>query len=187
MFRMRRVIRYKHHPSFCQNLKQVPPPLPLFCWQVIESKGCIVHMRFVNCFSLWPRELLMVPQFKLLYQLFMLVNSSCYCLCTDDVLKKIILSFCIKMEGFEVSPLYKAIGYWWSQSCSCSLRILNTAMTVPILLLVRLPSAAKRRWSLLPLACTVLFIPLVDNSWTKTAFMSRLTPSPFLACGGTKY
>ena len=22
---------------------------------------------------------------------------------------------------------------------------------------------------------------------TKTAFMSRLTPSPFLACGGTKY
>jgi len=62
-----------------------------------------------------------------------------------------------------------------------SSNMLNTAMTVPILLLVRLPSAAKRRLILFPFACTASFTSGMSRSCSRISLMLRRAPSAFLA------
>lgn len=96
---------------------------------------------------------------------------------TKNILKEVLSN----IKGNYMLPLYRAIVYWWSQSCCFSLRMLKTAITVPILLLVLLPSAAKRRWSWLPAACTASLIVTMDSSCLNISLMTHLTPSPFLA------
>ena len=95
--------------------------------------------------------------------------------------KNILKEVLINIKGNYMLPLYRAIVYWWSQSCCFSLRMLKTAITVPILLLVRLPSAAKRKWSWLPAACTTSLIVTMDSSCFNMSLTTRLAPSPFLA------
>lgn len=59
--------------------------------------------------------------------------------------------------------------------------MLNTGITVPILLLVLRPSAAKRRLILLPFACTASWTCGINRSCCRMSFMLRQAPSPFLA------
>lgn len=56
----------------------------------------------------------------------------------------IIFIIIMKEVGSLHLPLQNARVFWYSKVCLCYTRMLNTAITVPILLLVLLPSAAKR-------------------------------------------
>ena len=79
-------------------------------------------------------------------------------------------------------PLYSARVYWYSNVCQSSARMLNTAMTVPILLLVLLPSAANRSLILFPSLLMASLTSLIVSRYSSTSLTLHRAPSPFFAC-----
>ena len=78
-------------------------------------------------------------------------------------------------------PLYNASVYWYSKECLFSARMLKTAITVPIRLLVLLPSGANLSFMVFPPLLMASLTSSICRRYSSTSLTLRREPSPFLA------
>ena len=83
-------------------------------------------------------------------------------------------------------PLYNARVYWYSYVALFSHKMLKTAITVPILLLVRLPFAANRSLILEPSFLMASLTSGIVIDYSRTSQTLLRAPSPCLACINSK-